>query len=56
LKVDPLAQVAPSRLTANMFRGVGTVQDEVTPYDIGWYMTQNTNFPNSVAYGYTYDW
>ena len=55
VKVDPLAQIDRGRMTTNMFRDVGTILDGVTPFDIGWYMTQNTNIPNTIAYGYIYD-
>ncbi len=48
------ATVDRGRLTTNMFRGVGTVLDGVTPYDIGWQMSQNTNIPNTVSYGNIY--
>lgn len=54
VKVNASAQVDRGRMTTNMFRGVGTELDGVTPFDIGWYMSQNTNIPNTVAYGYIY--
>jgi len=54
VKLNAGAQVDRGRLTTNMFRGVGTILDGVTPYDIGWQMSQNTNIPNSVSYGYIF--
>ncbi len=48
------AQVDTGRMTTNMFRGVGTVLDGLTPHDIGWQMMQNSNIPNTRAYGYLY--
>lgn len=54
IKLDPSAQVDRGRLTSNMFRDVGTILDGLTPFDIGWYMQQNTNLSNTVAYGYIY--
>ncbi len=48
------ATVDRGRLTTNMFRGVGTVLNGLTPYDPGWRMLQNTNIPDSRAYGYIY--
>lgn len=54
VKVNATAQIDRGRLTTNMFRDVGTVLDGVTPFDIGWYMSQNTNIPNSISYGYIY--
>lgn len=54
VKLNPAAVVDRGRLTTNMFRGVGTVLDGLTPYDIGWNMSQNTDIPNSRSYGYIY--
>jgi hypothetical protein len=54
VKLSASAQVDRGRLTTNMFRGVGTVLDGLTPYDIGWQMSQNTNIPNTVSYGNIY--
>lgn len=54
VKVNAAAQIDRGRMTTNMFRDVGTVLDGVTPFDIGWYMSQNTNIPNSISYGYIY--
>lgn len=54
VKLNSVAQVDRGRLTTNMFRGVGSVLDGLSPYDIGWNMSQNTNIPNSRAYGYIY--
>lgn len=54
VKLNPSAQVDRGRLTTNMFRDVGTALDGLTPHDIGWHMSQNTNIPNTRAYGYIY--
>lgn len=54
VKVNTGAIVDRGRLTTNMFRGVGTALDGVTPYDIGWNMSQNTNISDTRAYGYVY--
>ncbi|WKK75994.2 hypothetical protein QYS49_00645 [Marivirga salinae] len=54
VKLNPSAQVDRGRLTTNMFRDVGTVLSGVTPYDIGWNMSQNTNIPDTRAYGYIF--
>ncbi len=54
VKLNPGAQVDRGRITTNMFRGVGTPLNGVTPYDIGWRMTQNTNIPETRAFGYLY--
>ncbi len=54
VKLNPGALVDRGRLTTNMFRGVGTVLDGLTPHDIGWNMSQNTNIENTRAYGNIY--
>lgn len=54
VKVNAAAQIDRGRMTTNMFRGVGTVLDGVTPFDLGWNMAQNTNIQNTVSYGYIY--
>lgn len=54
VKVNATAQIDRGRMTTNMFRGVGTVLDGVTPFDLGWNMAQNTNIQNTVSYGYIY--
>jgi hypothetical protein len=54
VKLDPAAQVDRGRLTTNMFRDVGTVLNGLTPYDIGWNMSQNTNIPDTRVYGNIY--
>lgn len=48
------ATVDRGRLTTNMFRGVGTALDGVTPSDIGWNMSQNTAIRDSKATGFIY--
>ncbi len=54
LKMNAGSTIGRGRLTSNMFRGVGTPLLGLTPYDIGWRMLQNTNIPDSRAYGYIY--
>jgi hypothetical protein len=54
VEVNPSAQIDRGRMTTNMFRGVGTILSGVTPYSYGWKMSQNTNIPDSRAYGYIY--
>lgn len=54
VKLNPAAQVDRGRMTTNMFRGVGTVLDGLTPHDIGWHMLQNTNIPDTRVFGYIY--
>ncbi|HET8860877.1 hypothetical protein [Marivirga sp.] len=55
VKLNPSAQVDRGRLTTNMFRGNNiNVLNGLTPHDIGWYMSQNTNIPNTRVYGYIY--
>lgn len=48
------ATIDRGRMTTNMFRDVGTYLEGLTSYDIGWNMSQNTNIPNTVAYGNIY--
>ncbi|WP_373521358.1 hypothetical protein [Aquiflexum sp.] len=54
VKLNPAAQIDRGRLTTNMFRGVGSPLNGLTPYDIGWHMSQNTNIPNTRVYGFIY--
>lgn len=54
VKVGAAAQVDRGRLTTNMFRDVGSVLDGLTPHDIGWHMSQNTNIQDTQPYGYIY--
>jgi len=54
VKLNAGATVDRGRMTTNMFRDVGNVLSGLTAYDIGWGMYQNTNIPNTRAYGYIY--
>ncbi len=54
VKVNTGAEIDRGRLTTNMFRGVGTYLDGMDSYTPGWYMSQNTNVPDSRAFGYLY--
>jgi hypothetical protein len=54
IKVNTGATVDRARLTANMFRGVTTPLSGINSYTPGWKMLQNTNVPDSRAYGFIY--
>ena len=41
-------------MTTNMFRGVTTPLDGINSYSPGWSMKQNTNIPDSRAFGFIY--
>lgn len=54
VKVISGATIDRGRMTTNMFRGVGTILDGFDSFTIGWFMAQNTNIPDSRAFGYLY--
>lgn len=55
LKVNTGVTVDRARITTNMFRGAGLLPlDGVDSYARGWFMSQNTNIPDSRAYSLIY--
>ena len=54
VKVNTGAAIDRGRMTTNMFRGVSTYINGFDSYTQEWEMQQNTNIPNSRAFGFTY--
>ena len=54
IKVNNGAIIDRGRMTTNMFRDVTTPLSGIDSYSTGWSMSQNTNIPDSRAYGFVY--
>jgi hypothetical protein len=54
INVNASATIDRGILTSNMFRDVTTPLSGIDSYTPGWSMKQNTNIPDSRAYGYIY--
>lgn len=54
VKVNSGATIDRGRMTTNMFRGVTTVLSGFDSYTPAWEMRQNTNIPNTRAFGSLY--
>lgn len=54
VKVNSGASIDRGRMTTNMFRGVGTLITGFNSYTPAWEMRQNTDIPNTRAFGSLY--